>query len=111
MEFVNTIGEAVLSSMEWVWARPWIYCVVMLVLAFVFLWDLVSGLSKKIFFFFCSPRFVSLRNMALMSNIVYNLKSTNNDLLKVSLAQYNQALDDRREDWVNVVQLPTGIKK
>ena len=59
MEFVNTIGEAVLSSMEWVWARPWIYCVVVLVLVFVFLWDLVSGLSKKKF---CSPRFVSLRN-------------------------------------------------
>ena len=49
MEFINTIGEAVLSSMEWLWARPWIYCVVMLILAFVFLWDLVSGLSIKKF--------------------------------------------------------------
>ena len=40
------------------------------------------------------------RNMALMANTVYDLKSTNNDLLKVSVGQYNQSLDNRREAWV-----------
>ena len=47
--------------------------------------------------------------MALMSNTVVNLKSTNNDLIKVSVGQYN--LDNSREAWVNVAQLPQGIKK
>ena len=51
------------------------------------------------------------RNMALMTNTVYDLKSTNNDLLKASIGQYNSSLDQRREAWVNSAQLPPGLKK
>ena len=51
------------------------------------------------------------RNMGLMTNAVYDLKSMNNDLLKVSVGLYNQSLDSRREAWVNIAQLPPGLKK
>ena len=51
------------------------------------------------------------RNMALMNNTVFDLKSTNTDLLKVSVRHYNQSLDSRREAWVHSTQLPQGIKK
>ena len=46
-----------------------------------------------------------------MTNSVYDLKSTNNDLLKVSVGLYNQSLDSRREAWVNIAQLPPAMKK
>ena len=50
------------------------------------------------------------RNMALLNNSVFDVKSTNNDLLNLSLAQYNKALDDRREAWIKSTHLPQGVK-
>ena len=47
--------------------------------------------------------------MALLNNSVFDVKSTNNDLLNLSLAQYNKALDDRREAWINSTHLPQGV--
>ena len=49
-------------------------------------------------------------NMTLMTNTVFDLKSTSNDLLKVSAGHYRASLDSRREAWVNSTQLPQGIK-
>ena len=48
--------------------------------------------------------------MTLLNNLVFDVKSTNNDLLNLSLAQYNEALDDRREDWIHSTHLPQGVK-
>ena len=50
------------------------------------------------------------RNIALLNNTVFDIKSTNNDLLNLSLAQYNKALDDRRDVWINSTHLPNGVK-
>ena len=49
-------------------------------------------------------------NMTLMDKTIFDLKSTNNDYLKLSLAQYNQALNSRKEAWVNSTSLPQGVK-
>ena len=48
--------------------------------------------------------------MALLNNKVFDLKSTNNDFLNLSLTQYNQALQERKEAWVNSTHLPEGVK-
>ena len=49
-------------------------------------------------------------NMTLLDKAVFDLKSTNNDFLKMSLAQYNQALQSRKEAWINASYLPQGVK-
>ena len=49
-------------------------------------------------------------NMTLLNKTVFDLKSTNNNFLKLSLAQYNHALQDRKEAWVNSTHLPIGVK-
>ena len=49
-------------------------------------------------------------NMTLLNKTIFDLKSTNNDYLKLSLAQYNQALQSRKEAWVNSTHLPIGVK-
>ena len=49
-------------------------------------------------------------NMTLLNKTVFDLKSTNNDFLNLSLTQYNQALQDRKEAWVNSTHLPVGVK-
>ena len=49
-------------------------------------------------------------NMTVLTNTVYDLKSTSNDLLKVSTGHYQSSMDSRREAWVNSAQLPQGIK-
>ena len=49
-------------------------------------------------------------NLTLLNKTVFDLKSTNNDYLKLSLAQYNQALQNRKEAWVNSTHLPIGVK-
>ena len=49
-------------------------------------------------------------NMTVLTNTVYDLKSTSNDLLKVSTGHYQFGLDSRREAWVNSARLPQGVK-
>ena len=51
-----------------------------------------------------------VNNMTLLDKTVFDLKSTNNDFLKMSLAQYNQALQSRKEAWINSTYLPQGVK-
>ena len=51
------------------------------------------------------------RTMALMSNAIYDMKSTNNDLLQLSVGQYKSSLDQRKEAWVNSARLPIGLKR
>ena len=45
----------------------------------------------------------------LMSNAIYDIKSSNNDLLKGSLCQYQSALQTRREAWLSASTLPQGL--
>ena len=45
MDYLEDIGESLLTGVEWVWARPLIYCFVLAVYGFVFLWTIVSGFS------------------------------------------------------------------
>ena len=49
-------------------------------------------------------------NMTVMTNTVFDLKSTSNDLLKVSTSNYKASIYSRREAWVNSTRLPQGIK-
>ena len=49
-------------------------------------------------------------NMTVLTNTVYDMKSTSNDLLKVSAGHYQYSLDSRREAWVNTALIPPGIR-
>ena len=51
------------------------------------------------------------RNLALMNNTVFDMKSTNSDLLHLSVSQYNKALTDRRNAWVESTHLALGVKR
>ena len=51
------------------------------------------------------------KNMTLLNNTVYDMKSSNNDFLNLSLNQYNKSLSDRRDAWVDSTNLAAGVKK
>ena len=46
-----------------------------------------------------------------MTNTVFDIKSTNNDFLNLSLSQYNKSLTDRRDAWIDSTHLPIGVKR
>ena len=52
----------------------------------------------------------SLKNsLALMKQTMFDLKSSNNDLLQLALGQYNESLLKRREAWLSATQLPNTV--
>ena len=48
-------------------------------------------------------------SLQLMNQTLFDLKSSNNDLMKMSLGQYNQSMTDRREAWLAATDLPIGM--
>jgi len=48
------------------------------------------------------------RTVALLRNTVFDLKSTNNDLMQAVVSQYNHSVTDRREAWLSASSLPKG---
>ena len=48
-------------------------------------------------------------SLQLMNQTLFDIKSSNNDLMKMSLGQYNQSLTDRREAWLTATDLPIGL--
>ena len=45
-------------------------------------------------------------SLQLMNQTLFDIKSSNNDLMKQSMIQYNQSLFDRREAWLTATNLP-----
>ena len=48
-------------------------------------------------------------SLHIMNQTLFDLKSSNNDLMKMSLGQYNQSMTDRREAWLAATDLPIGM--
>ena len=48
-------------------------------------------------------------SLNLMKQTLYDLKSSNNDLLQLALGQYNEAMLQRRNAWLGATQLPPTL--
>ena len=48
-------------------------------------------------------------SLHLMNQTLFDIKSSNNDLMKMSLGQYNQSMTDRKEAWLTATDLPPGL--
>lgn len=64
--------------------------------------DLPAGLS--------TPLAIINSKMAMLKQTNFDIKSSNNDIMKVALSQYQGALESRREAWFDEANLPTGIR-